>query len=138
MSADNYVVVDHDGKEFIIEEGYASDDGNPPAERARVKTEAEVEKVIDEIDVIEYGVDWTRAARAACGTGRDVKTNPVKENPNRFQMDICDKPNGDAVLSKDLVEFLNRNANGRSVVHIDVIGNCYGFMVIWDSGPRTT
>ena len=68
MSADNYVIVDHDGTHFTVEERSAScEPNNPPMSRTTVHTEKEVEAIIDRICIIEYGVDWTAAARAVCG-----------------------------------------------------------------------
>lgn len=78
MSADNYVEVDHDGDNFLVYHGSMScvgdiyDDGTcyEPTLIKTVKTEEEVELVVNDIAIIEYGVDWTTAARAACGPSK--------------------------------------------------------------------
>ena len=66
MSADNYLVVDHDGEHFLVGMGFASDNEGP-SRWQRFDTEGEVKAHIGSYAVIEYGVEWTRAARAACG-----------------------------------------------------------------------
>jgi len=84
MSADNYVIVDHDGTYFLVLEGCASNDTEPESWH-RYNTEAEVEKHIADIGIIEYGVEWTPAARAACGarevTAGDAPVRIVEVSP---------------------------------------------------------
>lgn len=70
MSADNFMTIDHDGECFVVKHGFMSATDDPdyePTVVARVKTENEVYDIIDDYAIIEYGVDWTAAARAACG-----------------------------------------------------------------------
>lgn len=78
MSADNFIEVDHDGKQFIVRHGFMSceygDGVNEVPIVGRFDTDDEVEEFINrEYFIIEYGVDWTPAARVACaGGGEDL------------------------------------------------------------------
>jgi exonuclease VII large subunit len=69
MSADNYIVVDHDGDVFQIYEGSMSaklELGNyEPILVDTVATVREVNEIIDGYGLIEHGVDWTVTASSA-------------------------------------------------------------------------
>lgn len=62
MSADNYLVVDHDGKTFLVGMAFMSDDDGP-RRWTPCSTLEDVTKEIESYPVIEYGVDYTTAAR---------------------------------------------------------------------------
>ena len=66
MSADNYIVVDHDGDVFQLLEGSMSckleDEDYKPTLMDTVATAKEVDVIIADYGYTEYGVEWTENA----------------------------------------------------------------------------
>ena len=91
MSADNYVLVAHDGDNFLVYHGFMSCIGEEydddtvyePALVATVATEGEVEDIIDNYAIIEGGVQWTAEARAACGGGDEKLEKAIESLANK-------------------------------------------------------
>jgi hypothetical protein len=122
MSADNFMNVDHDGENFLVYHGFMSsvgeedEDGNiyEPRLVAAVKTEQEVYNIIDDYAIIEYGVDWTHAARIACCGGNMTVDNlefDQADLDNRFTYHYVkdDQPERYVELrnnAKDLAELI--------------------------------
>ena len=72
MNADNYLLVDHDGRKYLIYEGCMADadgygdDYDPPLYDV-AKTADAANLIIDDYGDPEYGVEWTDDARNAAG-----------------------------------------------------------------------
>jgi hypothetical protein len=66
MSADNYIVVDHDGDVFQIYNGSMSckveDKDYEPTLMDTADTAHEVDAIIDDYGYVEYGIEWTDRA----------------------------------------------------------------------------
>jgi len=70
MSADNYLLVDHDGEMFLVYAGSASDREDPDYEPLlydTAETAAAAWKIVEGYGYVEYGTEWTDAAQEASG-----------------------------------------------------------------------
>ena len=70
MSKDNYLLVDHDGRKYLLYEGSMSDNEDPDYEPPLydvAKTADAANLIIDDYGYAEYGVEWTDDARIAAG-----------------------------------------------------------------------
>lgn len=115
MSADNFVEVDHDGSRFVVRHGSMSceygDGVNEVPIVGRFDTEAEVEEFINrEYFIIEYGVDWSHAARAAC-LPATCKYSTSDEEVKKLQ-DKLD------ILEETLEELETRNQAQKDIIEV--------------------
>ena len=70
MSTDNYLLVDHDGRKYLLYEGSMSANEDPDYEPPLydvAKTADGIEDMIEEYGAVEYGVEWTDDAKNAAG-----------------------------------------------------------------------
>ena len=68
MSKDNYLLVDHDGRKYLLYEGSMSANEDPDYEPPLydvAKTADGIEDMIEEYGAVEYGVEWTDDAKNA-------------------------------------------------------------------------
>lgn len=81
MSADNFLVVDHDGQQYLLYEGFASDEERPFPEglslQGKFHTKAEVDTVIADWSIIEYGLSFTDRANLALATEIMGEPRPI-------------------------------------------------------------
>ena len=69
MSADNYLVVDHDGDAFQVYDGSMSckleDEDYKPTLMDTADTAKDVDAILEDYGYVEYGVSWTDKATTA-------------------------------------------------------------------------